>query len=56
MGGFVLPLYADAVCAHWRQRHWLWLAFHTLFVGYILAMAISQQLIDWWRYGFGYAG
>jgi hypothetical protein len=56
MGGFALPLYADAVRTHWRQRHWPWLAFHAAFVGYMLAMALSQQLIDWWRYGFGYAG
>jgi hypothetical protein len=53
--GYGLLEYAPIVSRHWRQRHRPWMAFHVLFIGYMIVMALSQQVYDVFvRYGFGY--
>ncbi|MBX3101044.1 MAG: hypothetical protein KF690_00890 [Bacteroidetes bacterium] len=56
MAGYALPLYVDTVRAHFARRNLPWQIFHVLFIGYMLVMACTQQLADWYCYGFGYSG
>jgi hypothetical protein len=51
--GPALLLYAARVQRDWRQgRVWL-RVFHALFILYMTAMALTQQiLVMWWEFGF----
>lgn len=54
LGGVALVLYLQRLRADWLRPVLLPKVLHGLFIAYILVMAVSQQWLDWFRYGFLY--
>ncbi len=52
--GYGLIEYVKIFQKHWKEKKFLYRAIHMLFIGYIMVMLVSQQLIDIFRYGFIY--
>ena len=54
IGGYCLHAYAQGLCRSWASLRLPARLLHSLLIVYVLAMAISQQLLDWFRHGFLY--
>ncbi|HSZ24529.1 MAG TPA: hypothetical protein VK766_02365 [Cytophagaceae bacterium] len=53
--GYGLLSYYDLVKKDWASNVVFKKILHVIFIGYILVMALSQQLFDYFRYGFFYS-
>lgn len=55
--GYGLLSYRTYVLAHFRQQKWPWMLLHVVFIGYLLAIALSQQVWDLFvKNGFAWQG
>jgi hypothetical protein len=52
--GYGLLKYYSLLKNDWAGNIWYKKVLHVIFIGYVLAMAISQQLLDFVRYGWCY--
>lgn len=52
---FTLPLYWQEVKSAFATKKYFWIVFHVLFIGYIVGMAVTQQIYGlYWLHGFGF--